>query len=191
MIASSLSRLLRRGSCASSSLPLRRNPRSSVVAPSVFLFCRQLTNGSGSNDEALIKWLSGHTIDTTNDQVKKQVADDKLKGRPRVSTRTNDSDTRFPFDLNNDNPTQTQVDTYFLEKTDLSLEDVISILLCAVNWKKKKSIDVLTGDKLGIIMSSLQRELSNPNKHQLRHSTVGIMECLQVISPTDIEESGA
>ena len=184
MIAASLSRLLRRGSCASSSLPLRRNPRSSVVAPSVFLFCRQLTNGSGSNDEALIKWLSGHTIDTTNDQVKKQ-------GRPRVSRRTNDSDTRFLFDLNNDNPTQTQVDTYFLEKTDLSLEDVISILLCAVNWKKKKSIDVLTGDKLGIIMSSLQRELSNPNKHQLRHSTVGIMECLQVISPTDIEESGS
>ena len=104
--------------------------------------------------------------------------------------RTNNSSTRFLFHRNNDNPTQAQVDSYFRGNPDPSPEQVGSILQRAVKWKKKKSIDVLTGDKLIFVISSLQRMLPAFSPRELWFATVGTMECLQVISPTDIEKSG-
>ena len=97
----------------------------------------------------------------------------------------------FLFDRNNDNPTQAEVDAYFRGNPDPSPLEVADILQRIVKWKKKKKIDVLTGDKPLIVMSSLQRMMPVYNLRQLRSSTVGTLECLQVISPTDIAKSGS
>ena len=111
------------------------------------------------------------------------------KGNETLSS-SKDSDTPFLFASTNDNPTQAQVDAFFRKNVDPSREEVISILQRAVKWKKKKSVDVLTSDKLLIVRSSLQLMLPRLSKPQLRHATIGTLECLQVISPTDMEESG-
>ena len=103
---------------------------------------------------------------------------------------TKDSGAYFVFDRNNDNPTQGEVDAYFRSNPSPGPEQLVSILLCAVKWKKRRRIDVLSGDKLLIVMSALQRMLSVFNVPQLRFATIGLLECLQVVPLVDIEKSG-
>ena len=101
------------------------------------------------------------------------------------------SDAFFLFDRNNDNPTQGEVDAYFRSNPDPSPQEVVDILLLSVMWKKKKKIDVLSGDKLHLVMSALQRMSSILNLSQLLFATVRILECLQVVPLVDIEQSGS
>ena len=105
---------------------------------------------------------------------------------------TKDSDALFLFDRNNDNPTQREVDAYFLSQPNPSPDEIVSILLCAVKWKKKKRIDVLSGDKLLVVMSALQDMLSKNilKPSTLRYATIGVLESLQVVPLADIEKSG-
>ena len=83
------------------------------------------------------------------------------------------------------------MDAYFLSQPNPSPDQVVDILLCAVEWKKKKRIDVLSGDKLPFVVSSLQRRLSDFNLRQLQQATIGTLESLQIIPPIDIEKSGS
>ena len=116
---------------------------------------------------------------------------DKARGVTVAQSLSKDSGALFLFASNNDNPTQAEVDAYFRENPDSDPEQVISILQRTVKWKKKKAIDVLTGDNLPIVMSSLQRMLPKLNRPQLRHAAIGTLECLQVIPLVDIEKSGS
>ena len=111
-------------------------------------------------------------------------------GNARVSGKINDGGALFLFDRTNNNPTQKDVDAYFQSKPNPSPKEVVDILLRTVTWKKKKNIDVLSGDRLLFVMSSLQHMLIDLKVPTLRHATVGIMESLQVIPLVDIEKSG-
>ena len=101
-----------------------------------------------------------------------------------------DGDALFLFDRNYNNPTQRDVDAYFRSKPDPTPEQVVDILQRTVTFKKKKNIDVLYGDRLLIVLSSLHRVLSDLKLSKLRHATVGIMGSLQVIPLDDIDKSG-
>ena len=184
------SRLIRSGT----RVPINRYRWCGVVSPpSVFFLCRQLTNGSRNNDEALTKWPTGHTTIVrreNNVQNKRQVDNTKYShtgGRKKAQ----DSGTVFLFDRNNDNPTQAEVAAYFCEDPDPDPEQVVSILQRTAKWKKRKAIDVLAGDNLPFVISSLQRMMPKLNRPQLRHATIGTLECLQVIPLVDIEKSGS
>ena len=169
--------------------PINRNRWCSVETP-VLLLCRQLSNGGSFNNEALIKWLSGNATVAGHEkivQIKKRQVDNKSYGRKRAQ----DTGVPFLFAINNDNPTQAEVDAYFCENPDPNPEQVVGILQRTVKWKKKKAIDVLTGENLPIVISSLQRMLPKLNRQQLRHATIGTVECLQVISSTGSGKSGS
>ena len=118
---------------------------------------------------------------------------DALGGRGTSNGRggTKDSGAYFLFDQNNYNPTQGEVDAYFRNNPNPSPQEVVDILLRTVTWKKKRMIDVLSGDKLLIVMSALQRMLSVFDRRQLRFATIGLLECLLVIPLVDIEKSGS
>ena len=111
-------------------------------------------------------------------------------GRGGTGVDRGSSDAFFLFDRNNDNPTQGEVDAYFRSNPNPSPQQVVDILLRSVMWKKKKKIDVLSGDKLLYVISALRRVLSILNLPQLRLATIGILECLQVVPIADIEKSG-
>ena len=107
-----------------------------------------------------------------------------------VHGKIEENGTRFLFSNNNDNPTQAEVNTYFREHPDPNPQEIADILQRTVKWKKKRKIDMLIGDKLLIVISSLRRIMPVFNLSQLRNATVGVLDSLQVISPTDIETSG-
>ena len=101
------------------------------------------------------------------------------------------NDELFLFRRDNDNPTQEQVDDYFLSEPNPSPEEVVQILQRTVKWKKNHKIDVLTGDKLSFVMSSLESMLFQLTTEQLHNATVRTLMCMQVIPLADIERSGS
>ena len=101
-----------------------------------------------------------------------------------------DPGTVFRFDNDNDIPTQEEVDKCFRSKPKLCPDQIVSILLRVVKWKKKIQVNILSSNNLLFVTSSLQRMLDGFNLSQLEFATVGTLECLQVIPPVDIEKSG-
>ena len=97
----------------------------------------------------------------------------------------------FLFDRDNDNPTQEEVDAYFLSEPNPSPDETVKILERTVKWKKNHKIDVLTGEKLHFVMSSLQSILFTLNREQLHNATVRTLMCLQVVPLADVERSGS
>ena len=112
------------------------------------------------------------------------------RGIVSLTGETMDGGALFLFDRTNNNPTQRDVDAYFHSKPDPSPQEVVEILLRTVTWKKKKKIDVLSGDNLLIVMSSLRRLMSAFSSAQLRYATIGILDILQVVPLVGIESSG-
>ena len=96
----------------------------------------------------------------------------------------------FLFDLNNQNATQSQVDEFFRKKTKLSSFEIVSIFLRAVQWKKKKRIDVLGGDKLSYLSQSLLPLISKMDGRQLTQASMATVNGLQATSATNIHTSG-
>ena len=96
------------------------------------------------------------------------------------------------FSRNNENPSQTEVNAHFRENLDPTPQEIANILQLTVYWKKKKRIDMLAGNNLFVVMSSVQRMLPMFNLPQLRNVTVGVLDSLQVISSRDdMEKSGS
>ena len=106
----------------------------------------------------------------------------------RVSGKPKDGDALFLFDRNYNNPTQKDVDAYFQSKPDSNPDQLVDILQRTKSWKKKKNIDVLSGDNLHFVMSALT--VPGLKLPTLRLTTSGILESLQVIPIVDIEKSG-
>ena len=95
------------------------------------------------------------------------------------------------FDINNDIPNAVEVEKYFRSKPKLSLVQVEMFLARAFKWKKENNINLLTGNNVIFVMASLKCMLSKMSKEELQKISYGTMECLQVISPPDIEKSGS
>ena len=114
------------------------------------------------------------------------------RGRAEVNERQQTKHKeRFLFHRDNDTPTQDEVDAYFLSEPNPSPGEVVNILERTVKWKKDHKIDVLTGDKLHFVMSSLRSMLFTLNTEQLHNATMRTLMCLQVIPLADIERSGS
>ena len=96
----------------------------------------------------------------------------------------------FLFDRNNRNPTQSQVDDFFRNKPELNAHEIVNIFLRAVQWKKKKRIDVLIGDKLSFVTDSLLRIVSKLDGRQTTQITMATVNGLQSIAPASINTSG-
>ena len=165
---------------------------------------------SNSNDRSVVFSISWTTSAVDISESRSQEMDWKGAGRGRefYPQRTNNSrqgvtqgttinsrpgttpPSWYLFDYRNDHPTQREVDAFFHQNPNPSAQEIVDILLRNTTWKKKKKIEVLTGNKLPFIMFKLQSMMSVFNCLQLRNATVGILESLQVVSPNDIETSG-
>ena len=96
----------------------------------------------------------------------------------------------FYFDRANQNPTQAQVDEFFRQQPELSSPEIVSIFLRAVQWKKKKGIDVLGDDKLSFVTERLWQMMSKLDGRQFTQTAMATVNGLQAISPTNIHMSG-
>ena len=96
----------------------------------------------------------------------------------------------FYFDRANQNPTQAQVDEFFRQQPELNSHEIVNIFLRAVQWKKKKGIDVLGGDKLSFVTESIMHMMSKLDGRQLTQTAMATVNGLQVIASIDIQMSG-
>ena len=106
------------------------------------------------------------------------------------NNNNNSGQAGFLFDRNNQNPTQAQVDDFFRKKPELNAHEIVNIFLRAVQWKKKKRIDVLVGDKLSFLTDSVSRIVSKLDGRQLTQTAMAAVNGLQSIEPKNILSSG-
>ena len=96
----------------------------------------------------------------------------------------------FLFDRTNQNPTQSQVDEFFRQKPALTSYEIINIFLRAVQWKKKKRIDVLGGEKLSLVVKNIWHLIPTLNGKQLTKTAMATINGLQAIASTNTYMSG-
>ena len=94
------------------------------------------------------------------------------------------------FDRTNENPTQAQVDEIFRHKPELNSNVIVNIFLRAVQWKKKKRIDVLGGDKLSFLTESILHLSSRMDGRQLTRTAMACVNGLQAVAPTNVHMPG-
>ena len=121
--------------------------------------------------------------------------DQDNRKRDREGERRN-KPAAFYFDLDNQNPTQCEVDEFFRKKPVLHFKEIPSIFLMAVQWKKKNNIDVLGGDKLPIVTENIVHSVAQLegvqfiNAGHLIKLTMATVNGLQAIAPTNIHMPG-
>ena len=117
---------------------------------------------------------------------------DAVQRKPTQYSQNNNNNQGggFLFDHNNQNPSQAQVDEFFRNKPELNPKEITNIFLRAVQWKKKKRIDVLGGDKLSFLTGRLQCIVSELGGRQLTQTAMATINGLQAIAPTNVQTSG-
>ena len=72
----------------------------------------------------------------------------------------------------------------------MTSKDIVNIFLRAVQWKKRKRVDVLGGDKLSYVTEHLVQLASKMDGGQLMQTAMATVNSLQATTPANIHASG-